>query len=29
MGALRGVGEVNGPNAGMEQLKAHLGGQPG
>lgn len=29
MGALRGVGEVNGPNAVMEQLKAHLGGQPG
>ena len=26
--ALRGVGEVNGPNAVMQQLRAHLGGQP-
>jgi hypothetical protein len=27
--ALRGVGEVNGPNAVMQHLESHLGGQPG
>lgn len=26
--ALRGVGDVNGPNAVMQQLKEHLGGKP-
>lgn len=26
---LRGVGEVNGPNTVMQQLKDHLGGEPG
>lgn len=26
--ALRGVGEANGPNAVMRQLRSHLGGQP-
>lgn len=26
---LRGVGEVNGPNTVMQQLKEHLGGRPG
>jgi len=28
-GALRGVGEVEGPNGVMRQLKSHLGGRPG
>jgi hypothetical protein len=28
VGALRGVGEVNGPNSVMKQLKDHLGGRP-
>ncbi len=29
VGALKGVGQVNGPNEVMKQLKEHLGGRPG
>jgi hypothetical protein len=28
IGALRGVGEVDGPNGVMKQLRSHLGGRP-
>jgi hypothetical protein len=29
VGALKGLGEVDGPNGVMKQLKGHLGGRPG